>query len=123
MPGGSSSPAIGNWPIVPVAAGALAIAIFVVDTLTHVDVAVGVLYVAVVLIVVRSFEQRVVLLVAAGCMALAVLSYLLSREGPLSVTGSGQPRNRPRRDCNRNLPRFAQSVRGASVDRPVSTGH
>ena len=74
------------WPIVPIAAGALAIAIFVVDTLTHVNVAVGVLYVAVVLMVVRSFEQRVVLLVAAGCMVLAVLSYLLSREGPLSVT-------------------------------------
>ena len=86
MPGGSSSPAIGNWPIVPIAAGALAIAIFVVDTVTHVNVAVGVLYVAVVLIVVRSFEPRVVLLVAAGCMALAVLSYLLSREEPLSVT-------------------------------------
>ena len=86
MPGGSSSPAIGNWPIVPIAAGAIAIAIFVVDTLTHVNVAVGVLYVAVVLIVVRSFEPRVVLLVAAGCMALAVLSYLLSREGSLSVT-------------------------------------
>jgi PAS domain-containing protein len=39
-----------------------------------------------VLIVVRSFERRVVLLVAAGCMVLAVLSYLLSREERLSVT-------------------------------------
>ena len=86
MPRGSSSPAIGNWPIVPVAAGALAIAIFVFDTLTHLEIAVGVFYVAVVLIVVRSFDQRAVLLVAAGCMVLAVLSYLLSREGPLSVT-------------------------------------
>ena len=58
MSRGSPSPAIGSWPIAPIAAGALAIAIFVVDTLTHVNVAVGVLYVAVVLIVVRSFEQR-----------------------------------------------------------------
>ena len=86
MPGGSSSPAIGTWPVVPIAAGALAIAIFVVDTVTHVNIAVGVLYVAVVLLIVRSFEPRVVLLVAAGCMALTVLSYLLSLEEPLSVT-------------------------------------
>jgi PAS domain S-box-containing protein len=86
MPRGFSSPAIGNWPIVPIAAGALAIAIFVVDTLTHVNVAVGVLYVAVVLIVIRFFDQRTVLLVAAGCMALTLLSYLLSHEEQ-SVTG------------------------------------
>jgi two-component system sensor kinase FixL len=87
MPHGSPSPAIGTWPIVPAAAGALAMAIFVFDTVTHLEVAVGVLYVAVVLMVVRYFEQRVVLLVAAGCMALAVLGHLLSREGGLSVTG------------------------------------
>jgi two-component system, LuxR family, sensor kinase FixL len=86
MPRGSSSPAIGKWPIVPVAAGAIAIAIFVFDTLIHLEIAVGVFYVAVVLIVVRFFDQRTVLLVAAGCMALALLSYLLSHEEP-SVTG------------------------------------
>jgi two-component system, LuxR family, sensor kinase FixL len=86
MPRGSSSPAIGTWPIVPVAAGAIAIAIFVFDTLIHLEIAVGVFYVAVVLIVVRFFDQRTVVLVAAGCMALALLSYLLSHEEP-SVTG------------------------------------
>jgi two-component system, LuxR family, sensor kinase FixL len=86
MPHGSPSPASSAWPIVPAAAGALAIAIFVFDTVVHLEVALGVFYVAVVLIVVRYFEPRVVLIVAAGCMALAALSPLLSREGAFSVT-------------------------------------
>jgi two-component system sensor kinase FixL len=87
MPRGSPSPAIGTRPMVAAAAGALGLAIFVFDTVTHLEVALGVFYVAVVLIVVRYFEPRVVLLVAAGCMVLAVLSPLLSREGAFSVTG------------------------------------
>jgi two-component system, LuxR family, sensor kinase FixL len=87
MPGGPPSPAIGTWPIVPAAAGALGLAIFAFDTFAHGDIAAGVLYVAVVLVLVRSVEQRVILLVSAGCMALAVLSHLLSHEGPSSVTG------------------------------------
>jgi two-component system sensor kinase FixL len=86
MPRGSSFQAIGKWPIVSVAAGAIAIAIFVFDTLIHLEIAVGVFYVAVVLIVVRFFDQRTVLLVGAGCMALTLLSYLLSHEEQ-SVTG------------------------------------
>jgi hypothetical protein len=55
MPRGWPSPAIGTWSIVPAAACALAIAIFVFDTFTQLD-AVGIFYVAVVLMVVRSFE-------------------------------------------------------------------
>jgi two-component system sensor kinase FixL len=86
MPRGLLSPAMRTGPIVLIAAGALAIAIFVLDTITGLNVAVGVFYVAVVLMVVRSFEQHVVLLVAAGCMVLAVLSHLLPHEEPLSVT-------------------------------------
>ena len=69
MPGGSSSPAIGTWPIVPIAAGALAIAIFVVDTLTHVNVAVGVLYVAVVLIALPVTHVNI----AVGVLYVAVV--------------------------------------------------
>ncbi len=123
MPHGSSSPAIGTWPIVPIAAGALAIAIFVFDTLTHLNVAVGVLYVAVVLIVVRSFEQRVVLLVAAGCMVLAVLSYLLSREEPLSVTVLANLGVDLSAIATATYLALRNQSAAASVDRPVSTGH
>jgi two-component system sensor kinase FixL len=87
MPRGSPSPAIGTRPMVAAAAGALGLAIFALDTLAHLDIAAGVLYVAVVLMLVGSFEQRVVLLASGSCMVLAVLGHLLSRNGPLSVAG------------------------------------
>jgi PAS domain S-box-containing protein len=86
MPGGSSSPAVGASSIVPAAAGALAIAILVFDSVAHLEIAAGAFYVAVVLMVVRSFERRTVLLVSGACIALAVSSHLLTREGPFSVT-------------------------------------
>jgi PAS domain S-box-containing protein len=86
MPRGSPFSAIANWPIVPAAAGALAIAIFVFDSIAHLEIAVGVFYVAVVLMVVRAFGRRAVLLVSGACIALAVSRYLLAPEAPLSVT-------------------------------------
>jgi PAS domain S-box-containing protein len=79
--------ASGTGPIVPIAAGAMAMAIFALDTTTHLEIAAGVFYVAVVLMVVRAFERRAVLFVSGACIALAVSSHLLTREGPLSVTG------------------------------------
>jgi two-component system, LuxR family, sensor kinase FixL len=66
-----------SW-ILPVTAGALAIGIFVVDTVTPFGVAVAVLYVVVVLMAANFCQRRGVLLVAAGCVALTVMSYLLS---------------------------------------------
>ncbi|MGO4735292.1 sensor histidine kinase [Bosea sp. 2KB_26] len=59
----------------------LAAAIFVADTVTNLEIAVAVLYVAVVLISVRSGRQGAVVLVGAGCAALTVLSYLLTPRG------------------------------------------
>ena len=58
----------------------IAAAIFVADTITRLEIAVAVLYVAVILIAVRVFERRGVLIVAAVCVALTILSYFLSRE-------------------------------------------
>jgi hypothetical protein len=84
MPQRSSSLAMGPRPVVPIAAGALALAILVFDSITHLEIAAGAFYVAVVLIVVRSFERRAVLLVSGACIALAVLSHLLTREGASS---------------------------------------
>jgi hypothetical protein len=86
MPQGLSSLTSAAGPIVPIAAGALAIAIFVFDWIAHLEIAAGAFYVAVVLMVVRSFERRTVLVVSGACIALAVSSHLLTREGPLSVT-------------------------------------
>jgi two-component system, LuxR family, sensor kinase FixL len=62
----------------PVLAAVIAIAIFVVDTVTPLDIAVAVLYVAVVLLSVDFTGRRGVMLVAAGCAALTVLSFLVT---------------------------------------------
>jgi PAS domain S-box-containing protein len=61
-----------------VATAALTIAIFVVDLLTPVTVAVPGLYVAVVLLAPRFSPPRGVVLIAAGCVALTIVGYLLS---------------------------------------------
>src|SRR5882757_8628699 len=73
----SPSPAFAGSPIVPVIAGAIAIAIFIVDTATPLDIAIAVLYVVVVLMAANSFQRRGVLLVASACLALTVLSYFV----------------------------------------------
>ncbi len=59
-------------------AGALAIAIFVVDAITPLDMAVAVLYVVVVLMAANALDRRGVLLVTAGCLALTVVAYPLA---------------------------------------------
>jgi C4-dicarboxylate-specific signal transduction histidine kinase len=64
--------------LIAVAAGAFAIAIFIVDTATTLDIAVAVLYVVVVLTTANFFQRRGVLLAASACMALTVMSFLLS---------------------------------------------
>jgi signal transduction histidine kinase len=70
-----------------IAATLIAAAIFVADTVTRLEIAVAVLYVAVILIAVRVFERRGVLVVAFGCVALTLLSYFLSREDHSPSTG------------------------------------
>lgn len=68
-------------------AALLAAAIFIADTLTQLEVAVAVLYVAVILIAIRVFERRGVIIVALACVALMVLSYFLSREDTSPTSG------------------------------------
>ena len=62
----------------PIATAAAAIAIFIADTVTDVDIAYAVLYVVVVLMAARFLSARGVMLVAAGCLGLTVVSYLLT---------------------------------------------
>src|SRR5262249_24166755 len=62
----------------PMIAGLLAIAVFIVDTITPLDIAVAVLYVVVVLMAANYFNLRGVLLVSMGCLVLTVLSFLIS---------------------------------------------
>jgi two-component system sensor kinase FixL len=71
--------------ILPITTIAIAIAIFVIDTLTHFEIAVSALYGTVVLLAVRFLDARGVLVVAAGCIALAILSHLLTPHDELSI--------------------------------------
>ena len=64
--------------VLPVATAVVAIAIFIADPVTDVDIAYAVLYVVVVLMAARFLSARGVMLVAAGCLGLTVVSYLLT---------------------------------------------
>jgi K+-sensing histidine kinase KdpD len=70
-----------NAVVVPIVTFAMVAAIFTLDTLTDSEVAAAVLYVAVILISVRFYERRGVIFVAFGCMALTILSYLITTKG------------------------------------------
>jgi PAS domain S-box-containing protein len=62
----------------PVLAAALALAIFLLDTLTLLDSAVAILYVLVVLLAANFTSRNGILWIAAGCAALTLLSYVVS---------------------------------------------
>jgi two-component system, LuxR family, sensor kinase FixL len=74
----SSSAPVRPSLVMPVLAAIAAVAIFVVDTATPLDIAIAVLYVAVVLLAMDFAGQRGILIVAAGCAALTVLSYVVT---------------------------------------------
>src|SRR5262245_5002564 len=67
--------------ILPAVTVALTAAIFATDTLTELDIAAPVLYVAIVLLAVRFCKPRGVILVAVGCLTLTVLSAFLTPTG------------------------------------------
>jgi PAS domain S-box-containing protein len=64
--------------VMPMLAAVVAAAIFVVDTVTPLDIAVAVLYVAVVLLAMDFAGREGILFVAGGCAALTLLSFLLT---------------------------------------------
>jgi two-component system, LuxR family, sensor kinase FixL len=61
----------------PALAGLLAIAIFFVDTIVPLDIAIAVLYVVVVLIASNIYQRRGLLVAGAACMGLTLLSYFI----------------------------------------------
>ena len=63
------------------ALGILGTGIFLVDTVTDREIAVAVFYVVVVLLSLRAFDRRGVVLVAVSCAALTLVSYFLNRSG------------------------------------------
>jgi signal transduction histidine kinase len=72
--------------LLPLVAGLCALAIFILDTITELEIAAAVLYVAVVLMAVSFCQARGVLFITVGCMALTVLSHFLSPGLKLGVT-------------------------------------
>jgi adenylate cyclase len=76
---------------VPFVVVALAIGIFIFDTVSPLQFAVAVLYAVVVLIAATHYQRRGVLLVAAACAALTVLSFPLAHglhlEGTAPIRG------------------------------------
>ena len=74
--------------VLPAVTAMIATAIFIVDTITDRGVAVAVLYVAVVLVATRFCRPLGVVLVAVGCVALAVLSFFISQESDSQVGGA-----------------------------------
>lgn len=67
------------WPLF--AAGALASAIFAVDSFSSLDIAIAVLYCVVVLIAAPAATGRGVAVIAASCATLTVVGYLLGHAG------------------------------------------
>jgi class 3 adenylate cyclase len=65
-------------PLVPLVAGGLAVGIFIFDTFSPLQFAVAVLYAVVVLIAATHYRRRGVLMVAAACAGLTVLSFQLA---------------------------------------------
>ena len=66
--------------VLPLLAASSPSTIFVVDTATPLDIAVAVLYVAVVLLAMDFAGRKGILIVAGGCAALTVLSYVITHE-------------------------------------------
>ena len=73
--------------LLPLAAIVLAAAIFVADTITSLEIAVPVFYTAVILISVRFCTRRGVILVGLGCIALTLLSDVLTPGNSASEAG------------------------------------
>jgi C4-dicarboxylate-specific signal transduction histidine kinase len=74
-----------NSPILPIVTAALAVGVFILDTITGLEIAVDVLYVAVILMSAGFCQRRGIIIVSTGCMALTVLSFLLTFTPPTST--------------------------------------
>ncbi|HVT29771.1 MAG TPA: ATP-binding protein [Lacipirellulaceae bacterium] len=73
--------------LLPIAAVVLAAAIFVADTLTNLEIAMAVFYTAVILISVRFCSKRGMVFVGGGCIALTLISNLLTPQTNANVAG------------------------------------
>jgi two-component system sensor kinase FixL len=89
-----AGPVGATWPVaympfLRVAAAIFAAVVFVVDSFVAIDIAIAVLYVAVVIVSITFCDRRGVLAVSAVCMGLTVLAFLIQHhDEPLSHSGA-----------------------------------
>lgn len=95
--------------LLPVATAATAIAIFVGDIVTPLDVSVATLYVVVVLMAARFCQPRGIWLVAAGCLGLTAVGSYLSPPAISEIGRGRQHAHQPDRD------RIVSFSRGAGL--------
>jgi len=67
----------------PVLSMVLAISIFVLDTITALEIAIAVFYIVIILMSVSFCRKRGVIIVSAGCVVLTIISYFLSFKGSM----------------------------------------
>ena len=67
----------------PLAAALITSAVFLLDTLTELDIAIAVLYVSVVLLALNFAGQTGIVLIGTACMGLTLLSFLISHSDDL----------------------------------------
>jgi len=92
LPSGGSTPSASTTfpPFLPALTTAFAIGIFVLDSLTKINMAIAVLYVVVVLMSVSFCTQRGVLAVSGACMTMTVLSFVIMHRKDYDDTSIGR---------------------------------
>jgi two-component system sensor kinase FixL len=92
LPSGGPTPsALMTFPsFLPALTAAFAVAIFVLDSLTKINMAIAVLYVVVVMMSVSFCTRRAVLAVSGACMAMTVLSFVIMHGKDYDDTSAGR---------------------------------
>ena len=81
---------VSRTPLMSALLVVLSLSIFAIDTFTPLDMAIAVMYVVVVLLSVNMWQRNGVILTSTVCLALTVLSYVLTHSMQFSGAASGR---------------------------------
>jgi PAS domain S-box-containing protein len=90
---GAAGDAGASWPrfapFLPAVAAIFAVAVFIIDAFIAIDIAIAVLYVAVVIMSITFCDRRGVLAVSMACMGLTVLAFVIQHsDEPIAYSGA-----------------------------------